>query len=161
MAVSGLSSLGVRVLWAPETEAGKKPTTGYTTLTRVNAIGGLNIENEQIDSSALEDFVTKYISGRGNVDSNFPVTINLTPETIAEWKKVIADFKALTGGKRIWWEVYHPSMEEAFFVVAEPPKAVPLPDTSQNELWTVEMGLTVNEYVGLDTAIAPTDIEND
>ena len=155
MALSGLSSLGVRLLVANETVAGEKPTTGYKALTRINSIGGLSITDEQIDSSAIEDFVSNFVKGRGAVDSTLAVTINITEETIAEWNKVIADAKALTGGKRTWWEVYHPSMDKAFFIVAQPPSAIPLPSTGQNELWTVEMSLTVNEYVGLDDAIAP------
>lgn len=59
---AGVSTLGVQFGYAVETTAGKKPTT-FKRLTRINSIPGITIEPEQIDASALEDKVTRYVKG--------------------------------------------------------------------------------------------------
>lgn len=155
MAVAGLSSLEITFGYGTETTAGTKPTT-FNTLTRINQIGGITIEPEVIDASALEDAVTRNIKGRADTGGTWAVTVNFTAETKKEWTDLIAAYKALTGGKRMWFEVLHPQLEDAFFVVAQPPEQIPMPETGQNELWTIEMNLTIEEYKGMDTKVALT-----
>lgn len=155
--IPGLSTLGVLLAYGIEDTAGTKPTV-FTKLSRVNAIGGISIDVETIDSSALEDLTTKSIAGRGDTGGNFTVTVNLTQDTVDEWTTLIEAYKtAKASQKQTWFEVYHPDMASkgAFFVKAEPPMQIPMPETSQNELWTVEFTLTINEYVGMDTAVVP------
>ena len=135
--------------------AGEKPAA-FNALTRVNAIGNISLENQTIDSSALEDFVTKYIAGRADTPGNVPFTVNLTPETKAEWAALIAAYKALTGGKQMWFEIIVPGLTEAFFFIAQPPQEIPMPGMDQNSLLTVEFSLTIVEYKGLDTKVALT-----
>ena len=84
MATAVLSTLGVKVYQALA-ENGEKATTGYTQLTRINSIGEASITPENIDASALEDLVSKYIAGRSSVSDTFELTVNLTDETEAEW----------------------------------------------------------------------------
>ena len=67
---------------------------------------------------------------------------------------VITAFKALSGGKRMWFETIIPGFTESFFAVAQPPTAIPQPDIDQNGLLTVEMNLTIEEYVGMDESVA-------
>lgn len=155
MAVAGLSSLGITFGYGTETTAGTKPTT-FNTLTRINQIGGITIEPEVIDASALEDAVTRNIKGRADTGGTWAVTVNFTADTKKEWTDLIAAYKALTGGKRMWFEVLHPQLEDAFFVVAQPPEQIPMPETGQNELWTIEMNLTIEEYKGMDTKVSLT-----
>ena len=59
--LAGLSTLKIRFGWGVETVAGQKPTT-FKQLHRINSLGEITIENEQIDASALEDDVSKYLS---------------------------------------------------------------------------------------------------
>lgn len=53
MAAAGVSTLGIKFGYAAGTYS-TKPST-FTLLTRINAIGGIALETEQIDASALED----------------------------------------------------------------------------------------------------------
>lgn len=155
MAAAGLSTLGILFGYGVEATAGTKPTS-FTQLTRINQIGGISLETEQIDASALEDYITRYIAGRQDTGGTFPVTVNLTEDTISEWEKVISDFKAAQNdGKQMWFETYSPYLKDGFYVIAEPPLEIPQPETDQNGLWTVEMTLTINEYKGMETAIKP------
>lgn len=150
--IAGLSSLGITFGYGVEDTAGTKPDT-FTQLDRINAIGGITIENEQIDASALEDLVSRYIQGRGDTGGSFAVTINFTTETLTQWETVISTYTALTGGKRMWFETIIPKFEKAFFVVAQPPTAIPAPEFAQNELLTLEMNLTIEEYKGMETKV--------
>lgn len=157
MALAGISTLGITFGYGAETTAGEKPSV-FTQLTRINAIGGITIENEQIDASALEDAVSRYVQGRADTGGSFPVTINATPETITEWEAVIGAYKtASAAGKRMWFETIIPGFDEAFFAVAQPPTAIPQPEIGQNELLTIEMGLTIEEYLGMDAKVAFTN----
>ena len=154
--ISGCSTLGVTFGYGVEETAGEKPAK-FTRLDRINSIGGITMETETIDASALEDFVTKYIRGRADTGGSFSVTVNYTPETNEQWTKVLADFLKLDGAKRMWFETVVPGFEDGFFVVAQPPTAIPEPEFSQNELLTVEIPLTIEEYVGLDAKVQLDD----
>ena len=154
MALAGVSTLGITFGYGVEETEGTKPTT-LKQLTRINSIGGITIENEQIDASAIEDFVSRYVQGRADTGGSFPVTVNFTPETMEEWKTVIEAYNtAKDANKRMWWETIIPGFEDAFFVVAQPPTAIPQPEIGQNELLTVEFNLTIEEYRGMEAKVA-------
>lgn len=138
MAEAGISTLGITFGYGVETTAGMKPTT-FTQLTRINTIGGITIEPEQIDASALEDAITRYVKGRADTGGTFTVTVNLTDETRTEWDTLMESYQALSDGKKMWFETVIPGFDDAFFVVAQPPEQIPQPEFSQNELLTVEM----------------------
>ena len=153
MAVAGISTLGITFGYGVETTAGTKPSA-FTQLTRINNIGGLSIEPAQIDASALEDFVTRYIAGRADTGGSIPVTVNATDATITEWEAVQTAYSGLTDGKKMWFEVISPDLTKAFFFVAQPPSTLPMPEMGQNELLTMEIPLTIEEYKGLDTKVS-------
>ena len=155
MAAAGISTLGITFGYGTETTAGTKPTS-FKQLTRINALGGINIEPEQIDASALEDSITRYVKGRADTGGSFAVTVNFTSDTVKEWQDLITAYKALSGGKRMWFETIIPGVTNSFFVIAQPPEEIPQPEIGQNELLTVEMNLTIEEYKGLDTSVAFT-----
>lgn len=158
MAAAGISTLGITFGYGTETTAGTKPTS-FKQLTRINALGGINIEPEQIDASALEDEITRYVKGRADTGGSFAVTVNFTSDTVKEWQDLITAYKALSDGKRMWFETIIPGITNSFFVVAQPPEEIPQPEIGQNELLTVEMNLTIEEYKGLDTSVALTQGE--
>ena len=151
---AGVSSLGIKLGYATETTAGAKPSA-FTWLERCNSIGGITLETEQIDASALEDEISRYISGRQDTGGTWTVTFNLSDEVIDQIESMIGAYKALTDGKKMWFEVWSPYLTKAFFVVAQPPVHIPMPEEAQNELQTVELTFTIEEYKGMDTAIEP------
>lgn len=152
---AGVSTLGIKLGYAAETTAGTKPTA-YKWLERCNSIGGITLETEQIDASALEDEISRYISGRQDTGGTWSVTFNISDEVIEQLETMIGGYTALDGGRKMWFEVWSPYLEKAFFVVAQPPKHIPMPEEAQNELQTVELTFTIEEYKGMDTAIEPT-----
>jgi len=156
MALAGVSTIGIEFGYALETTAGTKPTK-FTKLTRINSIGGIDLETEQIDASALEDYVTRYIAGRQDTGGSWPVTVNPTDDTIAEWTALIDAYQDRADKNlSMWFVVWSPYLTKSFYIVAEPPKMLPMSEMAQNELQTIEIGLSINEFKGMDTAIRPT-----
>ena len=156
---AGISSLGVKLSYGVEAVSGQKPAE-FTVVHRINSIGGITIEPETIDASALEDLVTRSVAGRGTSAGNFTIGVNVTNETIAEWEKVIADFQEIQDdGLRMWFQVSSPQLSRAYFIAAQPPQQIPMPDIGQNELFIVEIPLTIDEFLGMDAKVEPTDSE--
>lgn len=152
MALAGLSTLGVEFGYG----TGVSKPSALTELTRINSIGGLSLNTEAIDASALVDEVTRRVAGRADVDENLPITINVTDQTITEWEAVITAYNGLTGESELWFEVYHPNLTNGFWFKAQPPKKLPMPEMGQNQLLTMEINLVITEYVGLSAAVNPT-----
>lgn len=48
-------------------------------------------------------------------------------------------------------------MADAFFVVAQPPLVLPMPEIGQNELMTIELTFTINDYKGMLTKVDPAN----
>lgn len=153
--LAGISTLGIKLGYAVETVKGQKPVA-FKLLDRISSIGEISLTPEKIDASALEDLATRYVAGRSDSAGNFDVTINFTGETEAQWKTLVTEYNALEEGFRMWFEVYVPTMNDACFVVAQPPQKLPLSAIDQNGVLTVTISLALEEYVGWETAIQPT-----
>ena len=83
MAIAGLSTLGM--IFCYGTGATKPTSSGLTELTRINNIGGISLNVESIDASAITDAITRRIAGRADTDETLNVTVNVTSATITEW----------------------------------------------------------------------------
>jgi hypothetical protein len=153
-AEAGISTLGVKFGYGVGTLA-QKPTA-FTQVERVNSIGGISLSTEQIDASALEDKVSKYVAGRQDTGGTWEVTYNISDEVVTQLEAMISEYKAMTGDKKMWFEVWSPYMEKAFFVIAQVPETIGMPEVGQNALQTVTMTYTIEEYKGLDTSIEPS-----
>lgn len=153
VAISGISTLGVVFSYGVETTAGTKPAT-FTQIPRCNSISGIELDTETIDSSALEDMQSRYVAGRQNTGGDWTVTFNLTNETIPLIETMMtASAEALAESKRTWFQVSSPNLTKAFFVVGQPGSKLPMPDVGQNELFTGDISISIDEYVGLDTKV--------
>lgn len=152
--IAGLSTLGIKMAYGVETTAGSKPAS-FTQLDRINSIGGIAMDVEKIDASALEDTATKYVAGRADTGGTWDIGVNFTDETQAEWAQLISDYNTAQGsGLNVWFEVTLPNQSDAFFVVAQPPQQLPMPEIGQNELLVMTVSMTVVEYKGWDTKVS-------
>lgn len=151
-----MSTLGVTFGYGVEGSgyAGSKPST-FKQLQRINNIGGITITPATIDASALEDTVTKTVAGRGETGGTWTVTVNFTTETEAEWTQLIQDYQTAKASQlNMWFETIVPGFEKAFFVVAQPPEAIPMPEIAQNGLLTVEFPLVIVDVKGMSEKVA-------
>lgn len=65
-----------------------------------------------------------------------------------------ASATAKAAGKATWFQVMFPDMSDAFFVVAECGREIPMPEIGQNEAATMNISLIIADYKGLDTKVA-------
>ena len=154
--IMGLSTLGITFGYGVEAAGypGVKPSS-FTQLHRINNIGGITVTPATIDASALEDYVTKTVAGRGETGGTWTVTVNFTDETEDEWSDLISAYQtAKASGLNMWFETIAPNLTKAFFVVAQPPEAIPMPEMAQNGLMTVEFPLVIVDPKGMDTKVA-------
>ena len=154
--IAGISTLGIKFGYAAETTAGEKPAA-FTQLERCNSIAGIALNAEQIDASALEDLTSRYVAGRQDSGGTWGVTFNFTSETETQLTTMISAYNtAKAAGKNMWFETIVPGFTDGFFVVAQPPEAIPQPEMGQNSLLTVEFPLIIVEPKGMSTKVAFT-----
>jgi hypothetical protein len=153
MAEAGISTLGVKFGYGVGTLEAKPET--FTQIERVNSIGGISLSTEQIDASALEDKVSKYVAGRQDTGGTWEVTYNISDEVVEQLQAMITAYKGLTADKKMWFTVWSPYMDNAFYVIAQVPETIGMPEVGQNSLQTVTMTFTIEEYKGLEDAIEP------
>ena len=101
--------------------------------------------------------MTRYVAGRQDTGGSFSITINHTDETIAEWEALIAAYNAKESDERLFLVVWSPYLTRSFYIAAQPPQILPMSEMAQNELQTIEIGMTIDEYLGMNTAIRPTE----
>lgn len=152
MAAPGVSTLGVTFSWGA---AGDTTPNSFTLLTRINSIGEINLETEQIDASALEDAITRYVSGRADTGGSVDIGVNVTDATIAEWEAVFTASQADTSGGGLYFQVISPFHTKSFMFKAQTPSKFPMPSFEQNSLEVVTIPLTITEYLGLSTKVTP------
>lgn len=144
-----LTTLGVTFGYGIETTRGQQPTK-FTQMYRCNTIGGISLDTEQIDTSALEDFITQYSAGRQDTGGTWEITFNMNADVIAAIKKLYEDSKtAKSTGLATWFQVIFPDLSDAFFVVAETGREIPMPDIGQNEAAALPITLIISQYKGL------------
>jgi len=85
----------------------------------------------------------------------FPVTFNLTPETVSQLEAMITAYSGLSSGQKMWTEVWSPYLPDGFYAIVQAPKHIPQPDMGQNELMTVEITFILEDYKGMLPAIEP------
>lgn len=154
-AEAGISTLGVKLGYGVGTV--DTAPTAFKWLERANSIGGISLETEQIDASALEDLVSKYVQGRQDTGGTWEVTFNLSNDVVDQLNDLIDAYEAMTTGQKMWFEVWSPYMDDGFFVVAQVPANIPMPEFGQNTLQTVSMTFTIEEYKGMQTAVEPVE----
>lgn len=148
MAVPGVSTLKMELGYGAYTASDTTPPDSFTKLGRINSIGGIELSQENIDASAIEDDVSQYVAGRSDTGGDWSVSVNVTDETITAWEGL--------AGQTKWFEVYSPNLTKAWFVVAQVPAKIPVPEVGQNELLVMEISLTVQKLHGTATKVAPT-----
>jgi hypothetical protein len=151
-ALPGVSTLGIKLGWAPATADVNTLPSAVTRLTRINATSEINVEPETIDASALEDYIEQSVAGRASTGGTYTITVNETDATITEWNAVFAS-SAANGG--VWIEEWSPNMTDANWIFVQTPTKYPKSAKEQNALQTVEIACTIVSYYGTGTAIEP------
>ena len=147
---AGLSTLGITFGYA----VGSSKPSSFTQLERIVSIGEVSVEQESIDVSCLEDYVSKFVRGRGTATDTLAVVVNWTDEVETQWDAVLTAYGNMTSGQSMWFEIIVPGKTKAAFIKAAPPTTLPIPSHEQNASYQNTINLLVEELVGWDTKVA-------
>lgn len=152
-----LTTIGVKVGYAVEETAGQKPTT-FKWLKRCKNIPGIDLSQEKIDVTALEDKIKQYAAGVADTGGDWNLTFGVNDDVVADLTSMReASIAGKNANKATWFDVWLPGLSKSFYVIAEP-GMIPMPDFSQGNAAEIQINCTVNEYKGLDDAVEPVEV---
>lgn len=153
--MADVTTLGVKFGYKPETTAGTRPASGYIQIPRCKSIGGVSLTPEQIDVSCLEDLISKYADGRADTGGTWETSFHSDAIT-ALGALLTAAATAKADGKGVWFVVWIPGLTKSFFVKAAVPSKLAMGEIGENSALEIPLSLTIEEYLGLETATEPT-----
>jgi len=138
-----LSTAGVQLLYAAETTAGTRPTTGYTRIRGIKSTPSLNPAPDTLETTTLDELEYKtYIDGLKDLGGALEFTFNLTEELITNWGNLMTAYTtAKASGKAIWFEILVPGLTNAFFFTGNPSE-MGLPETEVNSVLEITNYIT-------------------
>ena len=146
-----LSTIGVSLKYCVETNAGTRPTAGYTSIAGIKAIPDLNPEPEALDVTDLSDSWRRYIPGVKDVGGAISFTANFTSAFKTAWTALVS--AATTGAasnKATWFEVCVPTLGSFYF--SGIPSDLGLTGMEVNAVVEIEAYVTPNKIHGWDTS---------
>lgn len=145
-----IATAGVLLKYAIESEAGTRPTSGYTVIPGVKSIPDFNPEPESLETTDLSQTKYKtYVPGLMDVSGSITFGANLTEALIDLWNSIIAASDAAKAeNKATWFEVCIPSFQKSFYFAGVP---------SPLGLAAIE----VNAVLTTDLHITPSGFENE
>lgn len=149
-----LSTIGVKFGWGVETTAGVAPSA-FTMVQGCISIAGIALTADTIDVTPLESSFRQYVDGIKDTGGTWDLTFNITNVFKTEWDALrTASATATASGLSTWAEVWIPNFNYGFFVKFTPGE-IPMPEFAVGSAFQGAVSCTINEYVGLDTAVEP------
>ena len=138
-----LSTLGITLHYAVETEVEQRPTKGYKEIKGPKTTPSLNPSPETLETTTLNEKEYKtYIDGLKDLGGALEFTFNLTQELVTSWDALMTDYTAgIATGKRTWFCIDIPGLEEAFYFPGNPSE-MGLPETSVNSVLEITNYIT-------------------
>lgn len=156
-----ISSAGIKILYAPESTAGTRPTTGYKEKATsgtlniadyVTGINGLGAEYDMYDVTPLSETDRhRFIKGLQNNDGSISLNANINPTSRSDWQAIVAEYTALTGGKALWFQFVLPGDTQAVYVRGEP-LPMRFPDVEAGSAVQGAIQIVENQYADWTSA---------
>ena len=119
-----LSSAGVTLQWAVETEAGVMPTSGYTKINGIKSTPDLNPETDSLEVTDLSDTEWKrYIGGLKDVGGDLAFGANNSEQFQEDWANLYETYQtSAASGLGVWFAIVIPGLTKAFYISVVPQK---------------------------------------
>lgn len=120
---NAVSTAGMNVLWAVEQTKGTRPTTAYTKIPGCKAVPAIFNDPNLLQSTPISaEKAHTYIRGLDDSGGSIAITVNDYSEFRTSWNACVAAYEALTGGKKMWFEIAYPdgSGLDSFYFPGEP-----------------------------------------
>lgn len=153
-----MSTAGMNLCYGVETTAGEKPTT-FNIIQGATSISEISSEKEQIEVTPLSaEEYKEYVGGLADPGGTWEIGFNESNALHEEWAAIVTAYKtAVAAGKRMWFEAYHPQLEEAFFLVGEP-NILGFGGAEVSSAYSNTGRITINKVEGWSDAIKPADV---
>jgi len=150
-----LSTAGVQLLYAVESTAGTRPTSGYTRIYGIKTTPSLNPAPDTLETTTLDELEYKtYIDGLKDLGGALEFTFNLTEELVTAWQTLMDAYEAgKLANKATWFAIVVPGLTKAFFFTGNPSE-MGLPETDVNSV------LEITNYITPTNAPAKYDKPN-
>ena len=147
-----LSTAGIKLLYAVETNAGVRPTSGYTRIKGIKSTPSLNPAPDTLETTTLDETEYKtYIDGLKDLGGALEFTFNLTEELITNWTTLMDAYETgKLSNKATWFCIVVPELTKAFFFTGNPSE-MGLPETEVNAV------LEITNYITPTNAPAKFD----
>ncbi len=138
-----LSTAGIKLLYAVETTAGTRPTTGYTRIKGIKSTPSLNPAPDTLETTTLDETEYKtYIDGLKDLGGALEFNFNLTEELIDDWETLMDAYEAgKLANKATWFCIDVPGLTKAFFFTGNPSE-MGLPETEVNTVLEITNYIT-------------------
>lgn len=157
MAAVDLSTAGIRVGYAHETNAGTKPSS-FTSLPNPKSIPDMNPEPNALDITSLNDTEWKrYMEGLKDMGGALGITFGMSQTLYTTWQTMCETAESnKASGKRVWFVFYVPGLSDSFFMTVDPSK-MGMPAAEVDSVLDVTVNVLPTGEIGWATAINPTD----
>lgn len=138
-----LSTAGIYLAYAVETEAGKRPTADYIRITGAKTTPSLNPSPETLETTTLDETEYKtYIDGLRDLGGALEFTFNLTQELVDQWDALMTAYAtAKESQKATWFAIVIPGLKESYFFTGNPSE-MGLPETSVSSVLEITNYIT-------------------
>lgn len=152
-----MSTAGMQLAYGVETESGQKPEA-FTIIQGATSLGEISSEKEQIEVTPLSATEYKeYVGGLADPGGTWEVGFNESNVLHTTWADILEKYTTgIAQNKRMWFEAYHPSLEQAFYIVGEP-NTLGFGGAEVSSAYANTGRITINQVAGWDTAVKPTE----
>lgn len=151
-----VTTIDTRLMYAVETTAGTRPTTGFKLIPEVKAMPALDNPPETIDSTTLLE--TEFMTNEPGLKSNGikDYTVNLTNEVLTFWNTLLTEYEtAIASGKEMWFAHVPNAKLDKCQMYKGVPSPIGMNDISINTM--LEASLHVTPTSGIVWADKPTE----
>ena len=160
MARIDLSTIGIRLGYAVETEAGVMPEA-FKWIKGAKSLPEVNSEPETIESTTFDELQFRtYIDGLQDTGGALAIGMNQTDDLLKTWDDGIYQEYATAKetGKSTWWVFWHPGLSKSFFFRGNPAK-LGWGGAEVNALLETNVYVTPVGDIGWKAAIEPKEGE--
>ena len=149
-----ISTVKAHVKYAIETNAGTRPTTGYTEIPNIQTAPEVALTPDVLDASDITDQYKRYILGQQDPGGEKTFTANHTDAFITAWESLVtAAETAYATGKNCWFEYAFENGTKSFFWAGQP-QSLGTNEVGINAVHTIPATVVCNDVGGWATASA-------